>query len=406
MKRFVIISAVLLLLGGAAFGYSLSRYLTLNQPEIEATEATQETSTESATDPAGIEQSALSTLDDDGIFSEYYDKAADYVAKMSTEQMVGQMLLGVCTDTSTAASDINRYSLSGFLFDSTSFDYMSEDEVKASLDSVRTGANIAPVLAAQEEGGNVNTVSDHEAFAEVTFSSPRDLYDTGGLAAVESAEDEKATFLKDLGFNLNLAPVVDLPESFDQIMYSRSLTSDAQAVATYAEYCAKFDQAKGVSVCLKHFPGYGTIPDTLDSVVTDTRDAATIRATDYTPFKTGAAAGAHFIMVSNVVVENIDASHTAALSPTLHNELRNVVGFSGIILTDLIDRADYSAYADGNDVAVAAVLAGNDMILVSDYAAAYQAILSAVNDGTVDGAILQQTCTRIIAYKYAAGILK
>ena len=111
-------------------------------------------------------------------------------------------------------------------------------------------------------------------------------------------------------------------------------------------------------------------------------------------------------MISNVVVQNIDANHTAALSPALHQELRDAVGFTGLIITDVIDRADYSAYADGKNVAVAAVLAGNDMILVRDYAAAYTAILAAVNDGTIDDATLKKACTRIIAYKYAAGMLE
>ena len=160
---------------------------------------------------------------------------------------------------------------------------------------------------------------------------------------------------------------------------------------------------------MKHFPGYGTVPASADTgvgAVTDDRDAETIRSKDYTPFKKGVAAGAHVVMVSNVLVKNIDSAHTAALSPTIHSELRGTVGFTGVIMTDVLDGADYSAYAEGNKPVVQAVLAGNDLILVRDYATAYNDILAAVKAGTINESQIKEACTRVLAYKYTAGIMK
>jgi beta-N-acetylhexosaminidase len=403
MKKFVIISTVLLLIGAGVFGYSLYHYLEVTRPVVSVPVET--TATEAPADPEQPTTFAGAQLDDGGIFSAYYEKASATVANMTKEQMIGQMLLGVTSDSSEAVTDVNRYSLAGVLFDSECFDGKTEEEVKSAVGEVRNAGRIVPILAAQEEGGRVTTVTGH-ADTEKTFSSPRTLFEEGGIAGVEKAEDEKAEYLKSLGFNLNLAPVVDMPTSLDQIMYSRSLSSDPQLVSTYAEYVAKFNQAKGVSVALKHFPGYGTINDTYESIVTDTRDATTIRTTDYIPFKAGVAAGAHFVMVSNVVVRSIDPTHTAATSSLLHQELRGAVGFTGVIMTDIIDRTDYSEYADGRSVPVAAVLAGNDLILVRDYAAAYTAILSAVNDNTIPIDTIQKACTRVVAYKFAAGLIE
>lgn len=402
MKKFLIISAVLLLLGAGAFGFALNHYLSvMNQNAVvEATQA--EESTQTATEQPTLNRASV---DDKGIFSDYYAQAQKLVENLSKEQMIGQMLLGVVSDPDAAATDVNKYSLGGVLFDSESFDYKTEEEIKAALTKVNSSTKIAPVLAAQEEGGYVTTVTGH-AESEHVFDSPRNIYDEGGLSAVQKVEDEKAKYLKELGFNLNMAPVLDLPDSLDQIMYSRSLSSDANTTSSFAEYAAKFNQAKGISVALKHFPGYGTIQDTDDSVVVDTRNASTIKSNDYLPFKAGSDAGAHFIMVSNVLVKGLDAQYIASLSPTVHRELRDTIGFTGIIVTDVIDRADYSDYAGGNAPAVAAVLAGNDMILVNDYSAAYKSILDAVNNGTIDPAILQQACTRILAYKYSVGLLK
>lgn len=403
MKRFVIISTAVLLICAGIFGFSLYYYMT-SDGTVSPTVVAPESTVPGSSPTEGLSLN-VDMLNDHGIFSEYYEAAGEFVSGMTTEQMVGQMIVGLTDDPSTAVTDISRYSLAGVLFDETYFDFMSKDEVASAVRDVRSAASIAPILAVREEGGNVNTVSSHSAFNDIKFDSPRDIYEAEGLSSVEEIEDIKTAFLKQYGFNLNLAPVVDLPENYDQIMYSRSLTSDPQVTASYAEYVSRNNQAKGVSVALKHFPGYGTIPDTSDSVVVDTRDATTIRTTDYIPFKAGATAGAHFIMISNVVVRNIDPSHTASLSPTLHRELRDTVGFTGLIITDVLDRTDYSAYADGRNVAVAAVLAGNDLILVKDYASAYNAILDAVNNGTIGKDILRQVCTRIIAYKYAAGLM-
>lgn len=409
MKRFVIISTVLLLLAAGAFGYSLYHYMQVTDLIGSDTKAKAGDVTEAIQEPTEPPVGNLADgISDNGIFSANYEKAAAYVGNMTREEMVGQMLLGVCSDASVAASEINKYALSGMLFESANFEGMTEEQVTAALKAVADDAKIKPILAAQEEGGYYTTVSDLSAFDQYDFDSPRTLFAAGGLQAVEKAEDEKAAMLKSLGFNLNLAPVVDMPDASDQIMYSRSLGGDVETVSAYAEYAAKFNQAKGVSVALKHFPGYGTVPDSANdgvNVVIDNRAADTIRTTDYLPFKAGAEAGAHFIMVSNVVIQNIDSTHTAALSPALHSELRGNVGFTGLIITDVLDGLDYTAYADGRQPAVQAVLAGNDIILVRDYAAAYADILAAVNDGTIAEATLKDACTRIIAYKYTAGIM-
>lgn len=419
MKKFVIISVILLLIGGAAFGFSLKHYIDVKHPAEKQTEEEPEPQEENTGVPEQPQNATeaptpeVDVLSSDGIFSANYEKAKKDVADMSDEEMVGQLIVGVCSDMDAGAADIVHYGLSGYLFESSAFTYKTADEIKSGLKELGDGASIKPILAAMEEGGDVTTVSDSGSFPENSYDSPRNILAAGGLQEVEKTELDKATFLKSLGFNVNLAPVVDLTEAYDQIMYTRSLSNDVTTVSDFAKYCAKHVQAKGLSVALKHFPGYGTIPDSASyeaqangTAVIDTRPAASIRKTDYEPFKAGVKDGAHFVMVSNVVVKNIDAAHTAALSPAIHQELRGTVGFSGLIITDILDDGDYSAYADGKNVAVAAILAGNDLVLVRDYASAYNAILAAVNDGTVSKELLEQTCTRVLAYKYTAKLIK
>lgn len=401
MKKFIIISTILILLAAGAFGYSAYHYMGVVEAEralMETEAADEEVPTQEAASEAGEAEKTTST--DAGIFAEYEQDAKEYVKDLSTEQMVGQLILGVCSDTEEAKTDITRYSLGGFWFTDSNFYDMSDSEVKTTVSSVKEAAKVAPILAVREEGGYITT------FPQLNLASPRNIYESEGMEALKKTEGEKATSLASLGFNLNLAPVIDMPDDYNQIMYSRSLSSDTAVVSAYAEYVTKTSQGKGVSVALKHFPGYGTIPDTTDSVVVDTRDAKSIMEKDLKPFKSGINAGAHFVMVSNVVVTNMDSRHTAALSDTVHSVLREEMGFTGVAITDTLDEEDYSAYADGYSVAAKAILAGNDMIIVKDYEGAYSDILAAVNDGTISKDILTSRCEKVIAYKFAKGILK
>ncbi len=414
MKKFVIISVSLVLVALIAFGIALFHYVKVKEPEkkeeAEVTEAVEETKA-----PAKAPTEAVKTKRDDTavdaskLFESGQSQAATHVSGMSKEEMVGQLILGICPDTTTAAAQMKQYSLAGMLFTKENFQGMTKEQIPATLTAAAKDLKTNPILAAQEEGGPNTTLSDLTGFEQYDFNAPRTEFDIGGLQAVEKAEESKILLLKEAGFNMNLAPVIDLATSSDQIMYSRSISGEVETASSYAEYAAKFDQPRGVSIVLQHFPGYGTIPDSANTgagAVVDDREADAIRKTDYAPFKSGVTAGAHCVMMSNVVVQKIDPNHTAALSPALHKELRDTVGFSGIIMTDVLDDADYSAYADGKKPAVQAVLAGNDLILVRDYATVYNDILAAVNDGTITEAQLKEACTRVLAYKYTAKIIK
>ena len=413
MKKFLIISIVLLLLSGGVFVYALKEYPPTLTPSDEsssqgekATEPVAQTPTDSSDSGQTQDPGAQTT---GGIFSAYRERASSYVVGMSKEQLVGQVIVGVASSPSQAASDMSNYHLGGTFFTGDCFEGLTKDGIRSTVASVNSASPIAPVLAVQEEGTtrkSRNSVTNH-ALVDESFESPRNIYEAGGLDAVKVMEDQKAQFLKDLGFNLNLAPVLDLAKESDQIMYSRSLNGDAQTTSEYARYVAQNNQQKGVSVALKHFPGYGTMNDeqSYSVPVVDVRTADEIRGDGYQPFKAGAEGGAHFVMVSNVLVQSMDPERIASLSPVIHDELRNSIGFTGLIITDVLDANDYSAYADGKSVYVQAIVARNDMIIVENPGAAYDAILAAVNDGTISETYLRQVCTNIIAYKFAAGLI-
>ena len=216
---------------------------------------------------------------------------------------------------------------------------------------------------------------------------------------------EKNTLMKSLLINTNLAPVCDICKSENEFMYDRSLGQDADITADFVERFTRVSQENGISVTLKHFPGYGNNLDTHTGVAVDDRNYETFAKNDLIPFQAGIDAGAHMVLVSHNIINCMDADHPASLSLTVHEILRNDLGFTGIIVTDNLEMDAISKYFTDYSPSVAAVLAGNDMLCVSDYTQTYNDILEAISSGTIDIDLVDHAATRIIAWKMSKGLL-
>lgn len=408
MKKFTIVSVCLILVAAIFFSFSLWHYIDVKNGDAVKSGKVDKVDKDNKDKEDEDSENAVMPAEwqDGGIFSENYDKAYKYVKSMSTEQMVGQIILGSCPTDDSATDTISKYSLGGYYFTQDNFTSLDEAGVKDLIASYQKKAKTPMIMSVEEEGGAVTAISDLEAFTEYDFSSARSIYEEEGLDAVKESEVKKAQMLSSVGINLNIGPVCDMAEEFTQIMYSRSLGGTVSECSEYAKSTTKTSQDKGVSVALKHFPGYGTIPDTYLPIVTDSREANTFETRDFLPFEAGIKEGAHFVLMSNILVEKMDPNCVASLSDYVHTILRNELKFTGLIVTDNLNNSDYSEYSNGKNVYVQAVLAGNDVIMVDDIGGAYNEILSAVNNGTIEKETLEKACTRVIAYKYTAGIMK
>lgn len=408
MKKFWITSVVIILVSAILFSVSLFHFIDVTKESDATIDQTAPTTVnnDDKTDETTASSKCPDEFLDGGIFSSSYDKAYEYMLSMTQEQMVGQLIVGTCPVDETAETLMTRYALSGYYYTANNFYAMSADEIKSTIKKYQDNASTPMIMAVEEEGGAVTALSDLDAFPEYEFSSPRNIFAEGGIDAIKESELSKATMLASVGINLNLSPVLDMAEEYTQIMYSRSLGGTLDDTSKYASEVTTVSQNKGVSVALKHFPGYGTIPDTYEPVVVDDREEAVFVSTDYKPFEAGINAGAHCVLVSNVLHTGLDDKCVASLSEKVHKTLRDDLKFTGLIMTDNLNNADYSYYADDKSVYVQAVIAGNDLIMVDNIEDAYTDILDAVNDGTIDETTLQKACLRVLAYKYATGIMK
>ena len=101
----------------------------------------------------------------------------------------------------------------------------------------------------------------------------------------------------------------------------------------------------------------------------------------------------------------MDSLYPASLSKKVINELRNTLNFSGIVITDDLAMDAVKSYVNDGSAAVLAILAGNDMIITSDFETMYKEVLKAVNDGIIEKETVDNAVRRIIAWKYAYGLM-
>lgn len=328
------------------------------------------------------------------------------IGGMTLEKKVGQMFFVRCPDAG-AAEDIQTYHLGGLLlfgrdFKSADGTWLTSETLRNALAAYQAASDIPLFIGSDEEGGTVTRVSRNPNICARPYASPQTLYAAGGMDAVRADAADKASELGELGINVNFAPVCDVSTDSDDFIYTRSFGQDAAATAEYVRAVTEEYTAQNYACVLKHFPGYGNNADTHTGVTIDKRPYETFEQSDFLPFQAGIAAGAPFVLVSHNVVECMDDALPASLSPAVHQILREKLGFAGIAITDDLAMDAVKEYADG-EAAVLAVLAGNDMLITSDYWNDIPAVLAAVADGRITEREIDAHVLRILRCKQAQG---
>ena len=338
---------------------------------------------------------------DQGIFQDSYEKAYQKLNQMTTDEKIAQILLVRYPDVDPVDT-LKTYQFGGYVFYGKDFKEKTTEEVQTMIQQLQDVSKIPILTAVDEEGGTVVRVSSNPKLAPARFQSPRVLYQEGGFDRIREDTIEKNRLLENLGINLNLAPVVDVSTNPNDYMYERTLGENTELTSTYAETVISASKESGVSYTLKHFPGYGNNTDTHTGIALDQRTREEIIQNDLPPFQAGIKANAEAILISHNTVTSIDDSNPASLSFLVHNLLRDKLQFTGIIMTDDLEMG---AVSQIEDATLKAVLAGNDLIITTDYEASIQSIKKALEDHIIDESLIDKLAFRVISWKYEKSLL-
>lgn len=353
------------------------------------------------------------------IFEDYYEKANKKLQTLSLDEKIAQLFV-VGTSKNSDFESLKKYQFGGYLFFKDFFTNKTADQVKKQINNFQASSNIALLIAVDEEGGKVVRVSSSTKLRNEPFKSPSELYEEGGFERIKKDTIEKSIFLENLGINLNFAPVVDISENEKDYMHERTLQQGKEQTIAYAETVISASKGYKVSYTLKHFPGYGSNKDTHKETSIDERTYEEIYQNDLEPFRAGIKEGAEVVMVSHNTVSSIDDTYPASLSKPIHELLRKDLNFSGIIITDAINMGAISEKYKTSDAIVSAILAGNDMMIISidksttdkitktkvTYETAIKSVRDAVQNGKITEERINESVKRILAWKYLKGLME
>ena len=331
--------------------------------------------------------------------------AERYVNNLPLEAQVAQMFFARCPETDAAAL-AGQYDIGGYILFARDFDGQTRDSVTQTIQSYQDAAATPMLIGVDEEGGTVVRISSNPNLRAAPFHSPQSLYNEGGFTLITSDTKEKDELLASLGVNVNFAPVCDVSTNPADFINARAFGQDAVQTSEYVRTVVSQMVADGTGMVLKHFPGYGSNVDTHTGIAIDERPLDSFRESDFLPFEAGIAAGAQSILVSHNVVSCMDSELPASLSPAVHDILRTELGFDGVIMTDDLIMEAITDYTGGENAAVLAVQAGNDMLVSSDFVTQYNAVLAAVQDGTISEDRIRESAVRVIRWKLDLGLMQ
>lgn len=338
-----------------------------------------------------------------GIFAPYQQRAQQLLDQMTPEQKIGQVFLAHCPADSKLAQ-VQALHPGGLLLFGRDFKGKTADQVRQKIQSYQQQAEIPLLIGADEEGGTVCRVSGNPGLRAERFPSPRQLYQAGGLEAVQADSLEKSQLLLSLGVNLNLAPVADVSQDPQDFIYPRTWGQDAQSTAQYVKQVIAVSQGQGVGTVMKHFPGYGGNGDTHTGSARDSRPLSQFEQADLLPFQAGIGAGGQGVLVSHTIVECLDPDRPSSLSPAVYQYLRQQMGFTGVILTDDLAMGAIAEQQEGHP-AVQALNAGADLLIVSDLPEAVQAVSQAADQGQLSWQRIEEAACRVLEWKLALGLM-
>lgn len=340
----------------------------------------------------------------------------DLIRQMSLKDKVGQLFI-ISTDsldydgatgmTDQMAERLEKYHPGGVLF--FGFNVESRDQISSFIKDINKHASIPLFIAVDEEGGEVARIANTEGMGTTKFPPMRQIGAMNDEEAARNVGDTIGREIHELGFNLDFAPVEDISTNEENTeIGNRSFGEDPNLVARMVGAEVPAIQANHVCATLKHFPGQGdTGEDTHRGAVELETTIDRLREVEFIPFKAGIEAGADLVMVSHVSVKSVTGQETpASLSDLMISDiLREEMGFNRIVITDAMNMKSVTKFYDPDTAALMAIQAGCDIVLMpDDFITAYEGVLEAVKEGSLEEETIDQALARILTVKIRRGI--
>ena len=306
------------------------------------------------------------------------------------------------TDNSTLKRWLEKFNLGGIILLGG-----SAVEIKARSQLLQSWSHNPLLIAADIEEGVGQRFSGKTWFPPpmaIAEIAKKDLslaesyaFQMGKITAQEALE---------IGINWLLAPVVDVNNNpQNPVINIRAFGETPEIVSALGKAFIQGAQTTRILTTAKHFPGHGdTATDSHLDLPVIPHDAARLAKIELPPFQEAIASGVDSVMTAHLTIPIWDQQNPATLSPAiLDGILRQKLGFTGLIVTDALIMGGITKYAEPKDVAIMAVNAGVDVLLMpKNPEVTIEAIHQAVVSGEISESRIEESYQRIQTTKSKA----
>ncbi len=287
---------------------------------------------------------------------------------------------------------------------------VNPEQLEKLVSNLKSYSSESLLVAVDAEGGKVNRLKEKYGFMSIL--SPQEMGEAGNTASATEEALKLAFELKTMGFNMNMAPVVDVnvnPENPVIGALGRSFSADPQQVFLDASAFIKAHEENNIIAVAKHFPGHGSSQDDSHLGMVDVTD--TYKKEELIPYQKLQEAGLlQAVMTAHIINRNIDENYPATLSSRfLQDILRGGIGFKGVIISDDMQMGAITSNYGFEEAIIMAINAGCDILIVSNNGSAgydenvpykvRDAIYNAVKDGKISRERISESYERISLLK-------
>lgn len=403
---YTLIAVVVLcaLIAGIGFGAltMYRRYFAEDRPlraDPETIASTQETTSDAGGSDASSEKTPEQLLSERVEATIAQMPLEDKVAALfvvTPEQLTGNTAL--LSADQTLQDALNRYPVAGIVFSEANLE--DAKQISDLMSGTQRMSRYPLFLGVSETGGGASAVAD--ALGRERPASPQDTAALANAATARAAGTEIAAYLKEAGFNLNLAPHASLSsDNTNDTLYG----SDAAVTASLSAAFLSGEREAGIFTAVDAFPLPGEQDaGGRDGETTTSRTMSDLQAAEFEPFRACMEAGAEIVILSNISASraigtsvNIPCSISEAM---VTGQIRGTLAYEGIIMTAPFDQDVITGGYTSDHIAVAAVVAGCDLIYrPQDLSLAHAGIMEAVENGVITEERINQSLRRIFRIK-------
>lgn len=297
----------------------------------------------------------------------------DSTDAVSLDRKIGQMIMVGIRGTHLNAdvmaltrSQITNGSIGGIIF--FKHNIKNSRQFRIFVNSIKSLHVEQPLLlAVDEEGGKVRRLRKNQGFEE--FPSAAHVGTNLSLEDTYSLYSRMARQIHEVGLNVNLAPVVDvninrLSPAIGQL--NRSFSRNPGDVFDYSNAFIQAHNDAGVLTTLKHYPGHGSSREDSHNGITDI--TSTWRSSEQVPFQRIIdSAEVDMVMAGHLMDKSVDSKYPASISKShIQITLRDKMGYTGVVITDDLQMGAIIKRYELEEIIVAAINAGCDILQFSD----------------------------------------